>query len=558
MSGTLLSASFVTASQDLVVATDSALFDGNFFPTVIAGVILALAFQFILTALSVAMGLSSVGNLKEKYAESTQNLSKSGEDNYKEQHLNDVESPITVKVTTGFGIWSVVTTCIALFLATMIALNLNGVITRDAVIANSLVIWALFFIILFYFEAKVAGTIVGGLISTATAGLKASGSAVQKLFTPSDAKKVDKLIKISVDRLRTEVNDMDASAINETIENFVNKVDRKVPDYADLKNDLQQMSAESAGSDPMATTAKWMALEKVVTTFSNSNTKINSADAKQKLNDVKRAIAEAKEAYQKGDGTADGVKNAVATLTATDKQQIEKKIASFKSTIINATPDGFDKDQVLDQLKTIINDPTVLSDAIKNKFKGLDRQSIIDYLNENTALDRDQLNQYADKIEQSVQQVAAQFDKENEDRITARMERRVAEYLNSTGRSELRYDDLKNDFVTAFNNPKDSLDVIKSRLNKLDGASVKALVTNNRFIDEAQIDKVSQSITDAKQYVADKIIEIEEKSIQQYKVVKRKAVIKAEHARKTASVAAWWLVITAVTSAAAAVAGGLI
>lgn len=559
LGGGLLSASFFAMSQDLVV-TDQSMFDGNFFPTVIAGVILALAFQFILTALSVALGLSSIGNLKEKYAESTQNISQSGEDNTdpEHQHLNEVEAPLGVKVTTGFGIWSVITTCVALFLATLIALNLNGVITRDAVIANSLVIWALFFITLFYFETKVAGTILGGLISTATAGLKASGSAVQSLFTPSDAKKVDHLVKTSVDRLRTEINDMDSSAINETIRNFVNKVDRKVPDYQDLKQDLQDISAQSTTTESNSSANKWLAVERVLSTYIASNPNVNTDQAKQKLNDAKRAVKDAKEAYQRGQGAADGVKNVVSNFSTMDKQEIDQRINDFKNAIVNATPEGFDKDQVLDKIKNIINYPVVLSHSIKNNFKDLDRQSIINYLNENTALDRAQLNAYADKIEEAVQQVAAQFDKENEDRITAKMERSVAAFLNGTGREELRYEDLKNDFITAFNNPRESLDVIKSRINKLDGQSVKALVTNNQYLDEAHIDKVSQSITDAKQYVADKIVEIEKKSVQQYKMVKRKAVIRAEHARKTASVAAWWLVITAAASAAAAVAGGLI
>ena len=138
------------------------------------------------------------------------------------------------------------------------------------------------------------------------------------------------------------------------------------------------------------------------------------------------------------------------------------------------------------------------------------------------------------------------------------MEASVENFFNTTGRPELRYDGLKNDFVQMLDNPRDSLEIIKARVDQMDGKTVKALVTNNPYIDEAHLDKVAQSYDDAKQYVRDKIEQIEAKTAQQYKILQRKAVIKAEHARKTASAAAWWLVITALASAAAAVVGGLL
>ncbi|TDR20706.1 hypothetical protein [Marinicella litoralis] len=549
---TLLSLSFGVASQDLVVSDH--LFDANFFPTVIAGVILSLAFQFVLTALSVALGVSTLGNLKQKYAETTQSLSMSGEPNSTETHLTEVDTPVGVKVTGGFGIWSVLTTSIALFLATMIALNLNGIMTKDAVIANSLVIWALFFIILFYFETKIAGTLLGGLISTATAGFKASGSAVKTLFTPSKQKQLDKVIKTTMDRIRTEVNGMDTTAIEDTINAFVKKVDQKIPDYSDLKADLENISKSSnAKPNPV----KWMAIEKVLSKAIEKNSKLNSAQAKEKVKQAKLVLAQMKEAYNKGDDSVDGVKNIVSNFSALDKADIDNRMTEFKTQLGKMLPEDFDKKDLKQKLATVINDPKVLVDAANNQFKKLNRQSIVSYLNDNTSIDQAKINEYADKIENVVNQIAAEFDKENEDRMLAKVESSVQNFFNNTGRPELRYEALKNDFVKMMDQPKDSLEIIKSRINQMDNQSFRALITNNPYIDETHIDKVTQSFEDAKQFVSNKIARIEKKSAQQYKIIQRKAVIKAEHARKTASSAAWWLVITAVASAGAAVAGGL-
>ena len=211
----LLFVSSSALAQEVLVTEH--IFNENFFATVIAGVILALCIQFILTALSVAVGITSMGDLKQQFVESSHSITKSGEPNERGEAFDEVETPAAVKVTTGFGVWSVLTTCVALFVSTTIALNLAGVTTQAAVIATSLVIWGLFFIILFFFEAKIAKTLIGGLIGTATAGFKASGSAVKSLFTPSKQKQFDKMLKTSIDRIRTEVSGMDYTAISEAV-----------------------------------------------------------------------------------------------------------------------------------------------------------------------------------------------------------------------------------------------------------------------------------------------------------------------------------------------------
>ena len=62
-----------------------------------------------------------------------------------------------------------------------------------------------------------------------------------------------------------------------------------------------------------------------------------------------------------------------------------------------------------------------------------------------------------------------------------------------------------------------------------------------------------ETIEDAKGYMADKLHKADEKIRRKVRNLQRKAVIKAEHARKLAAVAAWWLVASAVLSAGAAV-----
>jgi len=85
----------------------------HFFIAVIAGVILAMGFQFILTALSVAAGITAVGDIKEMYVKGKYNPNR-------KDNLHDTENDLSkddddddgmdtgTMITTGFGAWSVI------------------------------------------------------------------------------------------------------------------------------------------------------------------------------------------------------------------------------------------------------------------------------------------------------------------------------------------------------------------------------------------------------------------------------------------------------------------
>src|SRR5690606_30394136 len=84
----------------------------HFFIAILDGVLLALGFQFILTARSVALGITAIGDLKESYVENK----------YKLKDDDDDDGMDTgTMITTGFGLWSVITVGLSLFGATALA-----------------------------------------------------------------------------------------------------------------------------------------------------------------------------------------------------------------------------------------------------------------------------------------------------------------------------------------------------------------------------------------------------------------------------------------------------
>lgn len=549
--------SVVQNSAQVPVIADDVIVDSNFLIAIIAGVILALAFQFILTAISVAAGVTAVGDIKKNYAKSK---AEPGDSSVKEEYKFDQDyssgTSMGVKITTAFGIWSVVTTSIALFGATALALNLNIIESEWTNITTALVIWGLFFLLLFYLEAKIASTLIGNLISAATSGLRSSANMIGSMFAPSPEKKVENVLGNTIDKIRKEFNNgLNTDKLSKVLDNFLNRVDNKIPDYDNLKNDLEGIAKKSRNKN---TSGKWMAVQQVLTKMIAENSDSNDSEKKGKAQRLQEVLNTVVSKYNESPGKVEGIKNVVEEFTDMERQQIDRRINDLKDYFSSTSDKGLSKSSLQDKVKEILNEPNVAISMISDNYNKLDRKTIIDLLDKNTNLKREELENYAERISSTVQSVTKEFDKENENRLVKRMEMRVANFFDSTERDELDFNLLKDDVKKIMDNPKDSLEVIKKRFSTFDNNTLRALVTNNKYIKEENIDTIIETIENGKKEVMDKVAQIETTAGQQMQIAKRKAIIQAEHARATASSAAWWLVLSTILSAVAAIAGGMV
>jgi len=541
---------FATTNQ---VEVDTSIINSQFFVAIIAGVLLALIFQVLLTALSVAMGITMIGNVKQSYVDSKVKPNSNNNNDYSYSQDYDSGTPTGVKISSAFGIWSLLTTALSLFGACALALNLSFFGSVASNITVALVIWALFFFILFYLETKIVNTVVGGLVTTATSGLKSSADAITQLFTSSKEKKVQQTIDHTIDKIRKEFNvDLNTSELSNALDNFFNKVDNKLPKYSTLKNDLESIAKKSKSKN---TSGKYMAIQQVLTKTIEKADKQDKKVPKGKVELLKSILSELKEAYTSDGSTVEGIKDVITEYTSVEKSQIDEKLNQVKDYISSATSENFSKEQLNENLDKILSDPKSAGAILSSKFDEFNKDKIVDALSKNTNLDRSQLNSYADNIDSAIRNTRKTVEENDLNTIKTNAETLVKNFFDSTEREELNYDNLKKDLNAIYNNPKDSLSIIKSRLNKMDAETVKALITNNNFIDEKHIDSVTSKVNETINNVKSQVSTIEQKANEQLEMTKRKAVIQAEHARKTAASAAWWLVITVIVSGAAAMLG---
>jgi nucleoid DNA-binding protein len=545
----------------------------QFFITIIAGVILALGFQFILTALSVAAGISAIGDVKKSYVESKNHSS--GKDHFNDEEKNDNNNndgtPTRTLITTGFGIWSTLTVAVSLFGATALAMNLSLVVNPIIGVTLALVIWATFFILLFYLESKVVNTMIGGLINTATAGLRSSASAVKDMFTPSEASKMEHMADHTIDKVRKEFkNGFDSNMLDSAVNDFFTKFDKKVPNYDKVKKDIEQIVEDSVDKSNKqnnsnsggSSQGKWMAIQSVLNNAIGDSSGDDSEEGKSKTEQLNRLQKELKEAYGEGDNKEEKAQKVIAKLSPADEEQVGAYMSKIKEFISQDGSSDMDTEEMGRRIKEIVKNPKVEANKIGEKLGELDRDAIVAFLSENTPLEKSQLEKYAGSVEKVLLSVQGELSGDNSDSAFADIKKQAESIVNGlTGNSEnsgFDFAQLSTILQGKMDDQKENLDDIKSRLSNTNKDDVIALVTNNTKIDKKDINNVVDSFEDAKNKVLQKVQNIEDTARGKLEVLERKAVIQAEHARETAAAAAWWLVVSAVFSACAAIGGSMV
>src|SRR5690606_34948575 len=122
--------------------------------------------------------------------------------------------------------------------------------------------------------------------------------------------------------------------------------------------------------------------------------------------------------------------------------------------------------------------------------------------------------------------------------FTEKVEMRIKRFLNMDPDATFDARALKNEFVNLINNPSEAFDTIKSTIGNFKRHEFEAYLMRNNLVSQENINKVSEQYEAAEEEVKERVDEIESKARQTYEMTKRKTVIQAEHARKTAAIAA--------------------
>lgn len=533
--------------------------DVNFFIVVVAGVLLALGFQLLLTALSVAGGITAVGNIREKgHKDSSKDRQKSHKD-----HDDDDDDGMNVgqKVSTGLGAWTLITTSIALFFASLLAVKL-GLIGANFIGATlGLVIWATFFMLVTYLEASMVTSLVGGLAYAVKQGLSSAGS----VFSKSDASVAKDVAKT---RAKTEAKEM-----RKQLEKLftTNDVDKKVEDY------VQQLKPQKVDINNIKKQIKDLLTDLQVTEkadfdYPNSVKKLileeadNSTLSKEDKEAVKEHVKSLKDIVQSDASPEEKAKKGIEDLTPADRQQIEKYQEEIKKALKNTDNKELQPEKLEQDLKRILNEPKQATNIAKAKASAMDRNTLVQLL-ASQDMSEQEADQKISQVEKVFNKVSSFFSEakdkaqdktsEKQGRLQKKEEGLEAKVKSmfSSGTSDLNR--IYSDFTSIFQDSGAGPD-LQYKLEHYNKEEMITMITNKTSLSRSEAEPIADKIVSARDTVLEKAYEVQIKVNEKMAEAKDKALIAAEESRKAAATAAWWLVATGIVSAAASAIGGML
>ncbi|HEY9893099.1 MAG TPA: MFS transporter [Candidatus Sericytochromatia bacterium] len=183
----------------------------KFFVALVAGVVMAFAFQFVLTNLGVALGISMAGG------------SSSPSDSHDSHKESDSLGGTIRKIGFALGLGTLISVTVALFFASLFAVKLSLITNAGLGAIVGLVIWAAYFLLLVYFSSSTVGSVVGSVINTAGAGISAiAGTAAAAIGGTAASRQMVATAEAAAAAVGREFNSaIDPVSIRENVEEYI-------------------------------------------------------------------------------------------------------------------------------------------------------------------------------------------------------------------------------------------------------------------------------------------------------------------------------------------------
>ena len=549
---------------------------GPFFVTIIGGLILALAFQLVLTNLSLAAGLSAAGaatnpdkrrQAKAKKAEKDREHPEKAREEEEEGLMEQVHEG-SRKVTAGIGIWALVTATISLFFASWLAVEMSRILTPVVGALMGLTVWGLFYVIMTSLEASAVTSLIGSVVSTAKSGMRSAyeagasllGRSPEKKEAAASATEMAKAVREEIlggETLKQQMRDYFGRMENTFSPQRIRKELAKLLDSTEIEY-LNREGGEGLNENELVASI-------------HSGGGLKPEQAKSALQSIKDAIQNLRVEAASGKDRPTAAVGAALRSAGMSGEQAEQAIHQVEDYLRSTGKQELNPEGIKRDLERMLHDPKGGMEALRGRLSGLDRQTITGVLSQRTDMSQEEAGRVVDTVMGTLQTfgiggggqaggqgggIGAAVQGKVGD-IKERVTGKLRDYLDSLGRPEMQYEDVKEDFQKLFENPKEGAEALVGRLKSLNQDDIKAILSSNKNISEEDADRIVNRVIEARDSVVQKADEVKREVQKRLAQAKEEALHQADEARKTVSTAAWWALLAAVVSGAAAAIGGM-
>ncbi|MGB3508237.1 MAG: MFS transporter [Microcoleaceae cyanobacterium] len=385
-----------TVATDVETAENSALlFSGpQFFTALIAGVILAFAFQLLLTNLGVAAGVSLLGG-----------SSSSDHKNDDKDNSGSLGSTIQ-KISLTLGLGTLISVTIALFLASLLAVRLSLFVSPVSGAIVGLVIWGTYFCLMVWVSSTTVGSLVGSLVNTATSGFQSIlGTATAAIGGAAASNQIVSTAEAAASAVRRELTSgLDPNTLRENVEDYLESVRPAQLDIKEIRKDFENILndpslQEIADSDSLRNIDRQTFVDLVSNRTDLSrkevnriakqlegawNTTVNKLPAKtDPMSELADYIKSAAPQQLLGDDLSQKVDALIAEIKSSSNSQARGPLSQAATTATNSLIglvmgrsdlSDFNVEKIINQLKELTDEAGTQANKVAEQVKDDDRR----------------------------------------------------------------------------------------------------------------------------------------------------------------------------------------
>ncbi|WP_028980879.1 hypothetical protein [Sporocytophaga myxococcoides] len=559
----------------------------NFLVTIVAGVLMALGFQFILTNLSVALGITSIGNIKQKTERFLRNTYLDNKrERYSEEEPDEKKESKNVasKFMSLAGGWTLVTGAISLFLACMLAVKLSLIESNAIGFTLGLVIWAVFSMTMIYLESRALGSIISGVWGAAINAIKSGISGAGSIFSSHESQ--SERDSNVVEKIKEEVYQLvEDPGMSAKFDNVIEKIRPKFDTHQfrrELAELLNEIKIEQKGSVSPDIRELFIKVAEKEPAF--SRTDVSSLDKifESALSGVGLSGV-SRQAGGLGSKASEYVKEEVLPKVKEEyipkfKEEYLPKIKDeMEHYVMDRNPIDTDPEIVRAEIDEIFSHDVDVA-KIKSQGKLFDKNDIATAVAEQKGVSRSEALNVADKLEDAlnsilrsskIKEIVKPKLEETKEQVKETLASKKDEYMNKLegkfqnlfrriDRPELDYNLLKKELIFMIQNPRLAPKVLKMKLNQMDTNTLVGLLTASGALNKSEINNVVRKFEDVKSDTVQRVDQAEDLIRRKTREASEFALEQAENTRKLAAEAGWWLFAMLVVSGIAAGLGGIV
>ncbi|BAZ02383.1 hypothetical protein NIES37_63950 [Tolypothrix tenuis PCC 7101] len=479
----------VNPTSDISPAQASVLTSGpRFFIALISGVILAFAFQLVLTNLSLAAGISYLGH---------------SSDSDSDNEAGSLGGTIR-KIGTAVGIWTLVTVTVALLIASYLAVKLSLLVLDPGLGAIlGLVIWGAYFLLLMWVSSTTVGSLIGSVVNTATSGFQAiMGTATAALGAKAVNNQVVATAEAAAAAMRRELGSgIDPTSIRENVEDYLDRLRPPELDLGKIRSEFENLLKDPqfqaiAGSPDLRNIDRQKFIDLV-----SSRTDLSKRDVKRIADTLykiwQQVVSQQAPAQDRLGELVDYLKSLPPGQTKTDElnTKLERLIAETRDAKVadqKATPGPIQStlQQGLSALTGIVLGRTDLSD--------LDVEKIWQSLS--TA--KDKISEQADKL--GLPAASQPYSPIRAD---------VENYLANTFAWQLSRERIAQEFRDVIYDAAADPGVVRRELERLSRNDFVNILQQRGLLTQAQIQRIADQLETVRQEVLVTVKAVEEREI---------------------------------------------